>query len=80
MNTIEIQHFSRLRRQLGNEKKSAETSDNPGPVRMCHWMAVTFKCDVEVTQKIAGMDADYRLTFNSTRGKALFEMKYSEYL
>lgn len=74
-NTIEIYHFSRLRRML-----SFEQANKPGPVRFSHWLADTFKCHVEVIEKIAGMDADYRLTFDTPKKKMLFEMKYAEYL
>ena len=73
--TTDITHFSRIRRRL-----AFEHAKNPEPVRFRNWLAVTFKCHVEVTEKISGLDANYRLTFDSPKKKLLFDIKYAEYL
>ncbi len=73
--TTDIEHFSRLRRHL-----AFEHAVNPEPVRFRNWLAVTFNCHVEVTEKISGLDANYRLFFDSPKKKLLFDMKYAEYL
>lgn len=80
MNYIDITHDSRLRRALQPEYLSAKQSNGPFTLWFALWLGDAFKCHVDVIKQVHGYDADYRITFNSTRKKLLFEMKYSEYL
>lgn len=73
--TTDIEHFSKIRRRL-----AVEHAMDPEPVRFREWLAVNFKCRVEVIEKKYGLDANYRLTFSSPSKKLLFDMKYAEYL
>ena len=76
MNTVNIIHGSRLRRALHPEYMQVKQSKQT----FAEWLTDSFKCHVDITKRKQGFAADYKLTFDSTRKKLMFEIKYAEYL